>query len=414
MECKDIKKNLESYIDSELLSDEVRKKIHVHLDSCEECRREYEEMKFIKEELEKLSDVELPKDFHKNLMSRIKKSQVKNKENFFKRHYKWGTAIAAVLLIGVVSTVGIGLLPRIGLFDSFAPKAMNEIAVEQGMATTDNVRSSEAKFMSDEQVESFGEQNYPAPEESLVASDAVERKIIKTVYMELDTDDIELTFNGIHQHVSGIGGYIEYSNIGDTVYSYYDKTQMQEEMRYASINARVPADMLDSALEYVDNLGDVKSKSLNTTDQSDYYYDIDSQVENLEVREERLRELMDKATDISDILEIERELSRVRIEIDSLTRNMKYIDKNVDYSTLNIQLREVITSSKINPEERNIFTEAKEGLIKNINKLLNFMQDSFVWVISYLPVLIVGVIGLSLLYLIIKKIGILSLRKKLK
>ncbi len=414
MKCEDIRKNLDLFIDSEILSDEERKEINAHLDQCEDCKREYEEMKKIKEDLKALGDVELPKDFHDDLMKKLRGSN-KKQQPFMQRHYKWFAAAAAVMLLGIMTTAGMLLLP-FG-FKAESPMAMYEKGMDQNYNdSTSAVRTESLDY------DMMGDEEYPEMEATptfTMANGAPdepfdERKIIKSVNIELDTQDIEMAFNSIHTQVSAIGGYVEYSNIGNAGYYYYEKTKSQEEMRYASINVRVPSDQLESMVTFVEGLGEFRTKSLNTTDQTDYYYDIDSQVENLKVREERLREIMDQAKDISDILEIERELSRVRNEIDGLTRNLKNIDKRVDYSSLSIQLREVLDTSKINPEERNIFTEAKKGIIKNINRVLNFLQDSVIFMVSYIPIFILIGFGLGILYWFIKKINPMRWRKRNK
>ncbi|MBN2259568.1 MAG: DUF4349 domain-containing protein [Clostridiales bacterium] len=403
MKCEDIKKNLDLYIDHEILSKEEIEAIDAHLAECDDCRLEYDEMKKMIDELSRLSEVELPKDFHDNLMNEIRKSNKIN-ETFFKKHYKWAVGTAAVLLAGIVVTAGIQMAP--GLLRGSSQMVAYDERVDYGMEAPSMDSS---KSVNLEMTEVSPE---AMPEESPMATNVEERKIIKNIYMELDTSDIELTFNNIQNQVNAVGGYVEYSNMGDYYYGYYERTQSQEKMRYASINARVPSNQLESVTAYVESLGELRTKSLNTVDQTDYYYDIDAQIENLKVRETRLRELMDEAKNISDIITIESELSRVRNEIDSLTRNLKSIDKNVDYSTLNISLREVEDSSKINPEDRSIWQEAKDGIIKNINRIINFLQSTVIFAISYLPVAVMGLIGLGAVYWMIKKTGIFKRRMK--
>ncbi len=410
MKCEDIRKNLDLFIDSEILSDEERKEINAHLDQCEDCKREYEEMKKIKEDLKALGDVELPKDFHDNLMKELKGTN-KKPQPFMQRHYKWFVGAAAVMLLGVMTTAGMLFLP-FG-FKAEAPMAMYEKGMDSNYLDSRGAVPTESLDYEMATDEAYPEMEFTMSE--AVAEEAFEeRKIIKSIHIELDTQDIEMAFNSIHAQVNAVGGYVEYSNIGNAGYYYYEETKSQEEMRYASINVRVPSDQLEDLVTFVETLGEFRTKSLNTTDQTDYYYDIDNQIENLKVREQRLREIMDKAEDISDILEIERELSRVRNEIDGLTRNLKNIDKRVDYSSLTIQLREVLDSSKINPEDRNIFTEAKEGIIKNINRVLNFLQNSVIFVFSYIPIFILAGLGLAVLYWIIKKINPMRWIKKNK
>lgn len=411
MNCEEIRKNLDLYIDSEILSDEERESIRAHLEECEACRREYEEMNKINEELKKLAEVELPKDFHKNLMKEIRKSNGK-KEPFFKRHYRWSMAAAAVLLAGVVTTAGLGLLPGGNLMMGKSVPA-EEAAMDYGAPeiypaeeptatrSGEMVTQTFTEEMDGEIVESGGGAVASASEDG-----TVERKIVKTVYLDLDTEAIEATFNQIVGHVEGLGGYVAYSDLGNVYYGWYEETNSQEQMRNGTINARIPAEQLDEFVDYVKTQGEIRTQSLNTSDLSDYYYDIEAQVANLKAREERLRELMDEAEDISDIIEVERELSRVRNEIDNLTRNLRYIDKDVDYSTVNIELREVMSKTRIATEDRDIWTEAKEGLIENVNRLIRFLQSALIWSISYLPIVIVSGVVLVVLYGVLRKLGI--------
>jgi len=407
MDCKEIKDKLDLYIDDEILLDEEKKLIEEHLKECKSCNQEYEEMIKIKKELEKLKDIDLPKDFHKKLMKNIRNDENK-KTSFFSRHYKAVTAVAAVSLVGIVATSAMLILPNLNMMKSdevmygIAGKSM-DYSPEYAMVQ-DNVLANVATLFD----ESDG---FSDKEESVTNSD--ERKVIKNIYIAIDTENIENAFNEISFNTEALGGYVEYSSIGNKTYGYYEKTNSNEEMRYASINIRIPSDELNNMILYVESFGDVTNKSTNTVDQTDYYYDIDNQIKNLEAREDRLRDLMNEAKDISDIIEVERELTRVRNEIDALTRNLAYIDKSVDYSFLNVQLREIIDiESKINPVERNVFDEAKKGIIKNINRLINFIQSAFIFIISYLPMIVVIGVVVVIMAKFYKKMKPIRFRKK--
>ncbi|MCK5762582.1 MAG: zf-HC2 domain-containing protein, partial [Clostridiales bacterium] len=230
MKCEDIRKNLDLFIDSEILSDEERKEINAHLDQCEDCKREYEEMKKIKEDLKALGDVELPKDFHDNLIKKLKGTN-KKPQPFMQRHYKWFVGAAAVMLLGVMTTAGMLFLP-FGLKAEEAPMAMYEKGMDSNYGDSRGAVPTESL-----DYEMATDEAYPEMEITMseaVAEEAFEeRKIIKNMYIELDTQDIEMAFNSIHVQVSAIGGYVEYSNIGNVGYYYNDMTKSQEEMRYA-------------------------------------------------------------------------------------------------------------------------------------------------------------------------------------
>jgi len=231
------------------------------------------------------------------------------------------------------------------------------------------------------------------------------RKIIRNVSMEVETSDLEAVYRLFSQQVVFYGGFVEQGSIGDYYFSYYEKIQDTARMRNAQITARIPAEDLEAMIAFVEENSEVKSLNTSTQDQTEYYYDVDAQAENLKVREARLRELMAKAEDIDDILSVENELYRVRSEIDALTRNLKNIDSRVDLSTLYISMREVEDSGAIASPDRSLSEEIREGFIRNINRIIRFTQDAIVYVVSYLPIVVlVGLIGVMGLW-ILKKIN---------
>ena len=52
----------------------------------------------------------------------------------------------------------------------------------------------------------------------------------------------------------------------------------------------------------------------------------------------RLKQLLNNAENVSDILQIEKELTRIQSEIDSMEGLIKTLGNNVDYAIITIQL----------------------------------------------------------------------------
>jgi hypothetical protein len=106
----------------------------------------------------------------------------------------------------------------------------------------------------------------------------------------------------------------------------------------ATISIRVPAAELDRAVDQISKLGKLLDKRMNAQEVSEEYVDLTSRRRNLEREEVRLLELMQRAGRISDLLEVEQTLARVRGEIENISGRLRYLENRVAMSTLTVTL----------------------------------------------------------------------------
>lgn len=107
---------------------------------------------------------------------------------------------------------------------------------------------------------------------------------------------------------------------------------------FASITIRVPADKLDSLTAELAALGTVLSQSESSTDVTEQAIDMEARLKNLRAEEERLRSFLDRATKVSDLLEVQRELARVRGDIEAMDAQLTYLKRQVARATLQVTL----------------------------------------------------------------------------
>ena len=160
-------------------------------------------------------------------------------------------------------------------------------------------------------------------------SASLERKIISTARMQLEVDNVPLTVNKITNITVQQGGFIS----GSSVSGY-------EERKNGQVTMRVPQKNFYAAIEQIETLGTVKSKDLQGKDVTEEYIDINARLGNFKKQEERLQEILKMANTVKDVLEIERELNRVRGEIESLTEKLNYLDKSIEMSTITVNVNE--------------------------------------------------------------------------
>lgn len=220
---------------------------------------------------------------------------------------------------------------------------------------------------------------------------AIDRKLIKTVWLELESKSYEESLKSLEKLVEAAGGYLESQS--EQGISYYASGSYRS--RYATLTARIPADRLEEVTEAAGELCNVVSRSSDVSDITDTYTDTEARLETLKLQEERLLAILAKATTLSDVIELEQSLSNVRYEIESITAQLKNMDGQVSYSTLNITLSEVV--------EYNLVTSPPETLGKRLadawqnawSIVKNGTSNFLVWLVTYLPSILIWVVLLG-------------------
>ena len=109
-------------------------------------------------------------------------------------------------------------------------------------------------------------------------------------------------------------------------------------------------------------LGNIPYSYTYTENISAQYYDTQARMENYLAQEKRLNELLEKAENVTEVIEIERELTEVRYKIESLQGTLKNWDRQVSYSTINLNVSEVV---EYTPSESRSFGQKLADAFKN-------------------------------------------------
>jgi hypothetical protein len=175
----------------------------------------------------------------------------------------------------------------------------------------------------------------PAPAEKGVAetsyaSTDTERKIIQTASLSIEVEDFQASSDALVTIVERANGFISDS------YSYATDTGH----RRGDITLRVPQETFLSTIAEIEQLGTVESKRTSGVDVTEEYIDLKARLNNSERQETRLLEILDMAEDVEDVLDVERELERVRGEIERLTGRITYLDNRIALATISVSLYE--------------------------------------------------------------------------
>lgn len=225
-------------------------------------------------------------------------------------------------------------------------------------------------------------------------------KIIYTGYGEIETVDFDKSVEQVYTLVERYGGFIQSSYVTGKDYNtqYYGR----DSYRRAHFSVRVPKDKYASMTDSLTELGNVTYSSNEAQNITSAYVDTESRLKAYRIEEERLLEILEKADTVADMITIEDRLSTVRYNIESLTSQLKNWDSQVNYSTVELELREVKELSDEPVLKETFWQEIKRGVTNSVKWLISFSKNAVIFIASALPILIVPVIIIAVIVLLIR------------
>ena len=131
------------------------------------------------------------------------------------------------------------------------------------------------------------------------------------------------------------------------------------------------------------------------------YVATESRIEALQTEQKRLLELMEQAETMSDLLEVEARLTEVRYELESVTTQMNILANQVNYSTVELYIDEVKEYTPV--EEETFWQRISGGFMDSLEGIVDGTVDFTVFVLSNLPYLVLIAVGITVLFLIIRR-----------
>ena len=225
----------------------------------------------------------------------------------------------------------------------------------------------------------------------------VERKLIRNVSMNLETREFDALTKSISDAVTFFGGYMEQADVsGNSLYWSGERSN-----RYSNITARIPENKLDAFLTEVSSQGNVTYKNESVQDVTLQYTDITSRKKTLQMEQERLWELLEKAESVDAVIALEARLSEVRYQLESIESQLRTLDNQIVYSTVYLSIQEVQVLTSTDPDT--IPVRIQKGLSRSFNTLKISSVDFLVWFISSLPILAVFAVLVFIAVIILKK-----------
>ena len=226
---------------------------------------------------------------------------------------------------------------------------------------------------------------------------ADDRKLIRTVSMTTETEDMDTLLTGISQRITELGGYVESREVyTGSAYETYSS-------RSATMTLRIPAKNLDTFISHVDGASNVVSSSETAEDVTMQYVATESHLKVLQAEEERLLKFLSEAKSVSEMLEIEKRLTDVRAELESVTNQLNKYANLVSYGTVKLRINEVKQYTVVEKEEPNLWQRIGTGFVNSVKNVGVILEGLLVFFISALPYLAIPGVIVVIILLAVRK-----------
>jgi hypothetical protein len=210
------------------------------------------------------------------------------------------------------------------------------------------------------------------------------RKIVRNGSLELLVSDVGQVAGKVRVIAEGLKGFVEKS------------TQTNIGGNSAAITLRVPAANLDQAIAEIEHLAlSVDRENVEARDVTRDYIDLDARLRNARAEEEEYLKILKRASTVKDTLDGAEKLSDVRGRIEQFQGEMKYLNSQIDLSSLEISLHGEASATVLGIQWRPL-RQAKVALREMISGLADWADTVLAFFIN-LPLILVWVVSVVLL-----------------
>ncbi|TDW50265.1 uncharacterized protein DUF4349 [Flavobacterium sp. 270] len=253
------------------------------------------------------------------------------------------------------------------LYLLFFALILTSCAKEQHEEASNDIKISAVKLPA-KKMESSGDYDRDSP-----APDEIQQKIIKQAYLKFETSDLKDTADQIQKAIKENKGSVQ-----------NDSEEKGYGTESRNLIVRVPSQNFDAFLQSISKgVSYFDTKQISADNVTAEYIDLDSRLKTKRKLEDRYLQILQKATKISEILEIEKQLSIIREEIESKQGQLKYMESRVSESTFTIEFYKTIA------EKEGVKVSYGSKILTAIQSGFFGLSSLFIWLISIWPFIII-------------------------
>ncbi|MCC5937787.1 MAG: DUF4349 domain-containing protein [Lunatimonas sp.] len=216
----------------------------------------------------------------------------------------------------------------------------------------------------------------PPPMEGAKVEETPSEKIIRRGGIDFRSRDLEEDYRKLKNLLPTFQAFAENENKSASVHQ-----------KAYNLTIRVPSEQFDTLMSAISGLAfRLDNRYSNREDITGNYYDLQSRIKNKKALEERYLELLKQATNVKDMLEIERALNEIRTEIDRMEGRFVVLGNQVALSTLHVYLYENLSPGLTPVLDEGVGQSILLALTKGWQGFVLFL----LWLVRIWPFLIIG------------------------
>ena len=227
-----------------------------------------------------------------------------------------------------------------------------------------------------------------------MADSQPDRYLIKNATISVEADDVRKATTALIQAVQAAKGYVsdmheQSDGIGGLT---------------ATMSVRVPYTVFDRSMQQLSDLGKVLEKQVTAQDVTEEFVDTQAKVRNLKRTELRLLDHLTRTGKLTDTLLVEKELNRVREEVEQLEGRVRFLSHRISFSTISVTLKEKAKVQALVPAES--YSPAKEGsdAVRSLVEFGRGILSMLIWVVVWTPVWVpLAVVAFLLIRALVRK-----------
>lgn len=191
----------------------------------------------------------------------------------------------------------------------------------------------------------------------------VKKKIIKDGKLVIVVSNLKISKANIDTLVKNLGGYYDNESLSNTEYS-----------NEYNLTIRIPSTNLELLIAKIEKgEGEISYKEIDARDVTEEFIDLESRLTNKQKYLSRYQELLKSAKSVKEILDIQEKIRVLQEEIESTTGRLKYLNDQVNYSTLDLKITHE-KDYKFRPEQRaNPYEKLKRSLSNGWYGFVDFL-----------------------------------------
>jgi hypothetical protein len=354
------------YADGELQADH-EERVRLHLQSCPECAQAVAEAKKLSTKMAVWQVEEAPDRLAESVMAELQKTVGQRRDS--QSASGWWTR---------------GRIWAYGLSGSFAALVLVGFALTPSLLTSNQavssmIHSDPARSVDLKQLQSLSAKMYTQPQAGVAPGEPAGPMVIRTIRLTIITKEFETARAKLEATVRESKGYVDQLSV---------KANPGAAKSLVAV-LRFPSDRLDAGLAELRKLGLAKEESQNTADVTGQYTDLVARLANARNTEQRMLALQRERTGkLPEVVEVEREIGRIREQIERMEVEQKNLNNKVQYATVHVDLTEEYRAQLLQPSAPSAGTRLRNAAVEGYELTVETVLGILLWALRYGPTLV--------------------------